>query len=318
MDSHRQARRPTDRRLTCQDALVGTPEYMSPEQLAADADIDARSDVWGFCVLLHEVISGQRPFEAASARELFAAIVAATPPSLEELGFADERLSDIVLRGLAKAREERWGSMRELGAALAQWAADAGITEPPLSRWSAAGVLPARRPIPPMRAAPPIERTPPLVASLRAAVGDGPPPGPDVSRPHPPATRDRGWCSELGDPARAPRRARRSRERRHRGFSGQRPRGFALPSEARRASVAHPTPAEARRCGPHRSSTRRAPAPGPPDPAAEPRTSGRSGTQPGAAAGPARAAPRARCLRPPARPTLARRCPRRVSGDPNF
>ncbi|MEJ7730254.1 MAG: serine/threonine-protein kinase [Polyangiaceae bacterium] len=141
---------PTDRPLTAQDALVGTPEYMSPEQLSGDAEVDARSDVWGFCVVLHEVIAGQRPFEGASARELFAAIVTATPPSLHELGSADSCLSDIVQRGLAKDPNDRWSSMRELGAALAQWAVDAGMATDAagvtLERWTGVLVPPRRSP----------------------------------------------------------------------------------------------------------------------------------------------------------------------------
>jgi eukaryotic-like serine/threonine-protein kinase len=163
----------SDRPLTGHDALVGTPEYMSPEQLAADGDVDARSDVWGFCVLLYEVVAGRRPFEASSSRELFAAIVAATPPSLHEIGAADARLSDIVRRGLAKRREERWASMRELGAALAQWAADAGVATDAsgvtLERWSGVAV-PSR--VPTLLLTSPIgadDRTPPAT-SVHASV----------------------------------------------------------------------------------------------------------------------------------------------------
>jgi serine/threonine-protein kinase len=139
----------SDRPLTCPDALVGTPEYMSPEQLAADSNVDARSDVWGFCVLLYEVIAGRRPFDADSPRELFAAIAVSTPPSLHELGVTDRHLSDIVCRGLAKRPEDRWSSMHELGIALAQWAADAGMATDAagvtLVRWSGVALRPRRR-----------------------------------------------------------------------------------------------------------------------------------------------------------------------------
>jgi serine/threonine-protein kinase len=139
----------THRPLTCPGALVGTPEYMSPEQLAADCDIDARSDVWGFCVVLYEVIAGRRPFDGASQLELAAAIVGATPKSLCELGVADERLSAIVRRGLAGRPDDRWGSMHELGIALAQWAADAGketdAAGVTLARWSGVALGPRRR-----------------------------------------------------------------------------------------------------------------------------------------------------------------------------
>ncbi|MEJ7730257.1 MAG: serine/threonine-protein kinase [Polyangiaceae bacterium] len=129
----------TDTRLTQERALVGTPDYMSPEQACADGDIDARSDIWGLCVMLYELIAGERPFVGESRRELFAAIVTGTPKSLAELGYTDEVLWKIIERGLAKNRDDRWPSMRELGAALAAWASDSGLESDAsglsLARW---------------------------------------------------------------------------------------------------------------------------------------------------------------------------------------
>jgi serine/threonine-protein kinase len=117
----------TDTRLTQERALVGTPDYMSPEQACADGDIDARSDIWSLCVMLYELIAGDRPFVGESRRELFAAIVTGAPKSLAELGYTDEALWKVIERGLAKNRDDRWSSMRELGAALASWASDSGL-----------------------------------------------------------------------------------------------------------------------------------------------------------------------------------------------
>ena len=117
----------TDTRLTQERALVGTPDYMSPEQACADGDIDARSDIWSLCVMLYELIAGDRPFVGESRRELFAAIVTGAPKSLAELGYTDEALWKIIERGLAKNRDDCWSSMRELGAALAAWAQDCGL-----------------------------------------------------------------------------------------------------------------------------------------------------------------------------------------------
>ncbi|MEJ7728494.1 MAG: serine/threonine-protein kinase [Polyangiaceae bacterium] len=107
--------------LTERYALVGTPEYMSPEQFSGEEDIDGRSDVWSLCVMLYEVLAGWRPFPSDEPLALFAAVIARRPPMLDELCAADARLSAIVERGLAKSPEDRWSSMHELGAALAQW-----------------------------------------------------------------------------------------------------------------------------------------------------------------------------------------------------
>jgi eukaryotic-like serine/threonine-protein kinase len=179
VSSHRPLTGLVARPLTGPDARVGTPEYMSPEQLAADGDVDARSDVWGFCVVLYEVIAGRLPFEGASPLELAAKIIGATPPSLRELGVAGARLSGIVRRGLAKRREDRWGSMHELGIALAQWAADAGMETDAagvtLTRWS--GVVVGSRRRSRVRAA----RRPAHAAPVATSVPAGPAP------PTPPA-----------------------------------------------------------------------------------------------------------------------------------
>jgi serine/threonine-protein kinase len=118
---------PSGGRITEERTLVGTPDYMSPEQACADGEIDARTDIWSFCVLLYELITGVRPFVGATPRQLFVAIQTVVPLPLMEHGVADERLWRILERGLAKDPAERWPSMRQLGVELARWALDAGV-----------------------------------------------------------------------------------------------------------------------------------------------------------------------------------------------
>jgi serine/threonine-protein kinase len=102
------------------EVFMGTPGYMSPEQMRTSKDVDPRTDIWALGVVLYECLSGRRPFQGES----FAATVlkAATepPPALEPsipLG-----LQVAVLRCLEKDRGDRYGSVAALAAALAPFA----------------------------------------------------------------------------------------------------------------------------------------------------------------------------------------------------
>jgi len=110
-------------------AVVGSPEYMSPEQARGQEDLDLRTDVWSFCVVLYEALTGQLPFKAANYHALLLMIVESTPPTIQSLAAGDAELSAIIERGMSKDREQRWSSMRELGRALADWLLAQGIRE---------------------------------------------------------------------------------------------------------------------------------------------------------------------------------------------
>jgi eukaryotic-like serine/threonine-protein kinase len=115
--------------LTQDGVVLGSPDYMSPEQARGEDDVDHRTDVWALCVVLYEAISGGPPFKGNNYNALLRQIVEATPPSLRELAVADEELSAIVARGLSKRREQRFASMGELGRALAAWLISHGVNE---------------------------------------------------------------------------------------------------------------------------------------------------------------------------------------------
>ncbi len=116
------------KRLTQVGATLGSPAYMSPEQ-ARGTDVDARSDIWSFCVLLYEAITGQLPFEGPSHTALVCAILEAKPVPSTELGGGDAALWAILDRGLRKDPAMRFSSMRELGAALARWLMGRSVVE---------------------------------------------------------------------------------------------------------------------------------------------------------------------------------------------
>ena len=112
--------RVTGTQLTAVEMLLGTPAYMSPEQMIASSEVDARSDIWSMGVLLYQLITGKLPFPGESNLELFAATM--TKPPVPLAAHFRERLPEavetILYTCLAKDRNERYPSMNALSDAL--------------------------------------------------------------------------------------------------------------------------------------------------------------------------------------------------------
>ncbi len=113
--------------LTQSGMVVGSPDYMSPEQARGRDDVDARTDIWSFCVVLYEVVTGRTPFAAASSSALLVSIALDDPRPFEPNSPEEAELWSIIQRGLVKDREQRFQSMAELGRALAGWLIRQGI-----------------------------------------------------------------------------------------------------------------------------------------------------------------------------------------------
>ncbi|WP_437568463.1 protein kinase domain-containing protein [Sorangium sp. So ce542] len=114
--------------ITQRGMIVGSPEYMSPEQADGQLEVGEQTDVWAFSVVLYELITGQRPFTGESLGAVISAIFNKEPVPTTQLGAGDEELWSILRRGLAKSPAERWPTMRSLGRALASWAVARGVT----------------------------------------------------------------------------------------------------------------------------------------------------------------------------------------------
>jgi eukaryotic-like serine/threonine-protein kinase len=116
------------KKLTLEGVVLGTPEYVSPQQ-AMGKPVSASADLWSFCVVLYELLTGSCPFRRKNHHALMRAIVEDEPPSILERGVDDPELWTIVCQGLSKEPEQRQGSMRQLGQQLARWMLDHGMSE---------------------------------------------------------------------------------------------------------------------------------------------------------------------------------------------
>ncbi|HSS01630.1 MAG TPA: protein kinase [Kofleriaceae bacterium] len=105
--------------LTQTQSLLGTPAYMSPEQMRSARHVDARTDIWSLGTVLFEMLEGRRPFEAESFSEMCVK-VAVDPPG--PMPNTPPALQQVVMRCLAKPPEQRYASMAELGRDLVPFA----------------------------------------------------------------------------------------------------------------------------------------------------------------------------------------------------
>src|SRR4051812_323709 len=142
--------------LTQTQSLLGTPAYMSPEQMRSARLVDARTDLWSLGTVLYELLEGHRPFEAESFSEMCVKVAADPPGAMRRTPLA---LQQVVLRCLAKLPEQRYASMAELGAELVRFSHDPHQAQVLVDRmtrtllrsqldWDSAGSPPTPPPLP--------------------------------------------------------------------------------------------------------------------------------------------------------------------------
>jgi len=111
--------------LTQTSSVVGSPGYMSPEQLKSSKDVDPRSDIWSLGVVLYELVSRKQPFRGESITELALRVAMDPTPLLQQVlppGFAD-----VIYRCLEKDPARRFQDVGELALALAPFAGPRGL-----------------------------------------------------------------------------------------------------------------------------------------------------------------------------------------------
>jgi len=108
--------------LTQTSSMMGSPYYMSPEQMTSSKNVDHRTDVWALGVILHELLTGKVPYEGETIPEVCAKVLQVAPPDLTEFRKdAPWELQAVISRALAKKREDRYQNVAEFGHALQRY-----------------------------------------------------------------------------------------------------------------------------------------------------------------------------------------------------
>ncbi len=111
-----------DMAMTKSSAVMGSPFYMSPEQMTSSRDVDARTDIWALGVVLYELLAGTVPFMGDALPEVCVKIATHPPPPLRAFrGDVPGGLEAIILRCLEKDPKRRYAHLAEFAVALAEF-----------------------------------------------------------------------------------------------------------------------------------------------------------------------------------------------------
>jgi eukaryotic-like serine/threonine-protein kinase len=149
--------------LTQSSVMIGSPHYMSPEQLRAPKDVDTRTDIWALGTLLYKLVANDLPFVGETTAELCVSILMAEPKRVTASNPSVPReLDDVIARCLRKTREERYPDIGELAGALIPFASEDGVRS--------AGRIVRVSTSPRLRTAAVSEPPPPALGSSRSGV----------------------------------------------------------------------------------------------------------------------------------------------------
>jgi len=117
----------SDMGMTRTQSIMGSPLYMSPEQMASSRDVDQRADIWAIGCVLYELVTGRVPFEAETMPQLCTLILHAEPPLPRSVRpELPEALEQVIMRCLRKDRHQRYDNVAAFATDLAGFAPDAG------------------------------------------------------------------------------------------------------------------------------------------------------------------------------------------------
>lgn len=162
--------------MTRTTAIMGSPYYMSPEQMRSSKNVDSRTDLWALGVILYQLSTGRVPFPGETITEVCSGVLADDPPGLGQyLPGMPQEFEQLVRRCLQKRPEHRFGNARELAAALAPIAgASPGTSGLNLQL---AGMMPGAQGRPQMQSYPNFQGAPQAPGAPGTMAMQGPPAG---------------------------------------------------------------------------------------------------------------------------------------------
>jgi serine/threonine-protein kinase len=109
--------------LTRTANIMGSPFYMSPEQMRTPRNVDARSDIWAIGAILYDLLAGRPPYVAETIPQLCTMLLENDPDPIRSMrSDVTEDLEQVIMKCLAKRTQDRWSSVSELANALAPFA----------------------------------------------------------------------------------------------------------------------------------------------------------------------------------------------------
>jgi eukaryotic-like serine/threonine-protein kinase len=137
--------------LSLTSGVLGSPLYMSPEQLSSSKDIDPRTDVWSLGTILYELLTGSPAFQAEGLAQVCARIMAGAPdPIRNELRDVPPALEAVLVKCLRRYPEERYLSVADLAAALIPFARKSSLVSAETTIRIVQGSSLAHGPLPPI------------------------------------------------------------------------------------------------------------------------------------------------------------------------
>jgi len=127
VDTDEEAVEETAERVTRMGRILGSPEFMSPEQARGDPNIDGRTDLWSLTIVLYHAITGDFPFGGDEVEAQLLSILADPPNPIANHGLNDEELWTVIEKGLQKPVAMRWKDANAMGRALAAWLMNQGV-----------------------------------------------------------------------------------------------------------------------------------------------------------------------------------------------
>ncbi|MBX3227524.1 MAG: protein kinase [Labilithrix sp.] len=158
--------------VTDSAALLGSPQYVSPEQLQSPSSVDERADVWSLGISMYLALTGTLPFSGSSLAEVLVAVMSKPTPPLGSK--ASPAMAAIVQRCLTRSLDDRFRRVSDLAEALAPLASPERAALLPRIRAVAASAAPIVAPVPPSKLRDPNDKTFTLEDSLdeKATVQD--------------------------------------------------------------------------------------------------------------------------------------------------